>query len=389
MNKYIKFSAALPLLVLAGACSSDKEAPEAPLEGEFSVIMSIGGTAPTRAVSPEVESLQKNQLAFATYNADGTLKDMIFNGPDSEKANTDLRAYYFLPNWGPAVAAHLKKEDYKDGFTTAAFNVPAAMRSKTFSLANMDNADMNTLVWPGRASDGYVWNPYSEEGVNNMPMAGRTAVSAATMKQYNEEIYSARNAMRLPDVDMTRALAKIVIVDADGIIDKVELDTPQYGYICPEPTGWMNGDRVLRPHVPAVSTLTLKQTLSASNATVSYNGAACRAYEFYSFESSFYDADGNLAAPTDPVRDIALIYANEDSGLQNTSRSTTTLTFAPHRDFVVDAEADLATVDNGAWQGVMRNTVYTFVVHRPPTGGVEVVLKATPWDHTVGDVFHF
>lgn len=388
MNKFIKFSAALPLLVLSGACSSDKETPEAPLEGEFSVIMSIGGTAPTRAADPEVASLQKKQLAFATYNADGTLKEMIFNGPDSEKANADLRAYYFLPNWGPAVAAHLKKEDYKDGFTTAAFNVPAVMRSKTFALANMDNADMNTLVWPGRAADGFVWNPYSEEGVNNMPMAGRTAVSATTMKQYNEEIYSARNAMRLPDVKMTRALAKIVIVDADGIIEKVEMDTPQYGCICPEPTGWMKEDDIIRPNVSAVST-TIKQTLSTSNATVTYNGAACPAYEFYSFESSFYDGEGNLAAATDPVRDIVLIYANEASGLQNTSRSTTTLTFAPHDSFVVDTEADLATADHGAWQGVMRNTVYTFVVHRPPTGGFEVVVKANPWEYSMDEPFHF
>ncbi len=396
MKKTLKFSAALPLLLLVTGCSSDTPLQtEEPLEGDYTVVMTLsgGGTRAQLPLTEEIMYLRKNNLSFATYGVDGTLKHWIFQGP-TDKKNTDIKAEYFTPNWGPSVSAQLPKIDYSTDFMIAAFNVPAILRPKSsaapFAVKDLSDNDMNLIEWPGVAADKYVWSP---EGYKNpdddkletvVPMAGLTRVTTDYMKKYNTDIYNtATTPFALPEVELTRALAKIVIVDVDGIIGQVDVKTPQYGALTPDVQGWLKGDAVLKPNVPkGVTNNMLTQTLSTPTDYVDVNGVTCAKYEFYSFEQSFYGADGRLADINDPVRDVVKLYANADSGLVGTSKETTTVTFAPYKLMAVDEEADLATADKGAWQGVMRNTVYTFYVSRPPTGGLSIVYNTEKWEKT-------
>lgn len=383
----------MPLLVLAAGCSSDKDQEALNLPEEMNVVVTISGSE-TRAPLPiteEVKNLQRENLNFATFYADGKLKHYLFKGATND-ANKSVSAFYFVPSWGPSVSAKLKREDYKDDFFIGCFNVPQILRynsaSNPFDIANLDNADMTLMEWPGKEADGYVWNPDNVANKTLMPMAGITKVTKEYMKKYNDNIYQYENTpFLLPDVDLIRALAKIVIIDRAGFIDKVEVKCPKYGALLPELNGWLNQDAILKPVEPTGrSQQEIVQTIKKpTRKQGEYN-----VYECYMFERSFIK-DGRPAPAMDDIRKVVTLYANESSHLINTVRETTPVRFAPYVNGVVadDPDLDLSTFGDGVWQGVMRNTVYTFIIDPPLQGGVQISVSATNWDHVKGDPFEF
>lgn len=366
MKKIFRLSAVLPLALIIAGCSSDKEQPVAPLEGDFDVVMSVlPSDAETRATKEQLGNkaenyIQNDRLFFGTYNSDGTLKDAIY---EAGEKNAAVKAHFFIPWWGPSVAAKLPKEDYKDGFYTASFSIPKKMNGGT-SLKSFNDAAFATLTWPDKNT---VWTPDTLND-NYIPMAALNQITAEYMsKYYNGHVYDDNNPLRLPDLKLTRALAKIVIEDVDGIIKSATLRSPDKGSLVPDVATWMNSASITKP-VTAPGATWFDQTLESPNVDDKY--------VFYTFESTFYNADGTLKGAADTARELITLIA-KDSRL-----GTTKVSIAPYVSGSpnISVNSTLATLDKGSWQGVMRNTIYYFRVHRPSVGGVEIEVKAGNWE---------
>lgn len=390
MKKIFRISMALPVVLLLAGCSSE-EAP-APvqnpeqLDGYYDVLMTVA-TDDTRAVGEMTGSAQDNafnekRLYFGTFNEDGSLKHWLYEAGNCNP-DPDLRVRYYLPSWGPTVAANLPFSGYKDKtFYVGAFSVPEKMSRPTLALADLGNADFNTLNWPGTAAGNYVWTPTSDKnGTDHIPMAGVMKIETSLMSNYNSDI-NQYSPFRLPDITFTRAMAKIVIEDLDGIIETATLKTPEKGKLLPYLPSVLNTSVAMLPAEPAGGKgRLLDQKLTAPTETVDN----VKRYVFYTYEWSFleYGSDGvtvtGIKGAEHNDRKIITLTANQASGLQGTSRATTTISFAPHSAGIPNGTMDLRTADNGLWQGVMRNTVYTFRLSRPSTGGVTVEVTATPW----------
>lgn len=393
MNKFLKFSAALPLLVVAAGCTSDKDQEALNLPEELNVVVTISGneTRASRPLTDEVKNLQRENLNFATFDKNGNLKDYLFKGATND-ANKSVSAFYFVPNWGPSVSAKLKRDQYKDDFFIGCFNIPKLLRqnsaSNPFDIANLSTPSMTLMEWPGKQADHYIWNPDDVTDKTLMPMAGLTKVSREYMKKYNDNIYQYENTpFQLPDIELIPALAKIMIVDNAGLIESVDVKSPKYGSLFPDLNWWLNMDGIRKPAEPAgVAAQDVIQTLS-SPTYVRADGK--KVYVFYTFEKSFYRADGTLAPANDGARALITLHANDASGLKGTKRETTPVRFVPYSEGYPHTSVNLATEDGGAWQGVMRNTVYIFRVDAPPTGGVQVSVSAANWENHTAEDFSF
>lgn len=388
MKNIFKISMAMPVVLLLAACSSDDVNNPGEIEGSYDLMMSFK-TSNTRAVSAIAGSDAENafnekRLFFGTYDENGALKNSLY---EAGKCNPDtaLRVRYYYPTWGPTIAARLPFKDYKDKvFYVGAFSIPEKMSFASLSLRGLDNSSTNTLNWPGTSSANYVWTPTADKNKDDhIPMAGVVKIEPALMSKYNVDINQI-SPFRLPDVTMTRAMAKIVIEDIDGIIETATLKTPEKGRLVPYLPALLDASVPMQPVEPVGGKGTLlNQKLTSPSETVNN----VKRYVFYTYEWSFleYAADGSVTGikkATSEERKIISLSANAASGLKGTTRENTTISFAPHSAGIVAEGLNLRTADGGAWQGVMRNTVYTFRVTRPATGGVTIEVVASPWtDH--------
>ncbi|MDE7464836.1 MAG: hypothetical protein K2M59_00210 [Muribaculaceae bacterium] len=373
MKKIMRLSAVLPVALFIAGCSSDKEQPVAPLEGDFDVVMTVvPSEAETRAstqVGSDAENrINNNRLFFGTFEAGGVLKHPLYEAGDK---NANVKAHFFIPSWGPSVAAKLPKEDYKNGFYTAAFSIPEKMNG-TKKLNNLNDAAFTTLSWPDKT---IIWTPGGEDEDNNIPMAAVNHITAQYMEEYyNSLVYDDNNPLRLPELKLTRAMAKVIVEDVDGIIQNITLTSKDKGSILPNIDDLLNGAAIVRP-VTAAGATDMKQTISAT-------GVAGAVYVFYAFEQSFYNADGTLAVADDPARKLISLEP-KDSRL-----GTATIAIAPYAGGYVNTEAALSTLDGGAWQGLKRNTIYHFRVKKPAVGGIEIEVKPGEWQ-THKEFFEF
>ncbi|MDE5868803.1 MAG: hypothetical protein K2H18_01100 [Muribaculaceae bacterium] len=395
MKKIFKISMAMPVALLLAGCSSDDAKTPQTIEGSYDVMMTVN-TDNTRAVSTLEGSAAENafnehRLFFGTYDENGALKHSLY---EAGKCNQDpsLNVKYYYPTWGPTIAAKLSYADYKDKtFYVAAFSIPEKMTFASLNLRGLDNADTNTLDWPGTSSNNYVWTPTDDRNKDDhIPMAGVVKIEPSLMSKYNNDINQI-SPFRLPDITMTRAMAKIVIEDVDGIIETASLEIPEKGKLVPYLPAVLDASVAMQPAEPKEGTgRLLTQKLTAPTETV--NGV--KRYVFYSFERSFleYAADGSVSGikkSTSDARKIITLTANAASGLKGTTRETTHVSFAPHSAGIAADMSNLRTADGGAWQGVMRNTVYTFRVFRPATGGVTIEVVASPWVNHDREHFDF
>ncbi|MDE6297902.1 MAG: hypothetical protein K2L89_08650 [Muribaculaceae bacterium] len=395
MKNLFKISMAMPVALLLAGCSSDDVKTPQAIEGSYDVMMTVT-TGETRAVTSLAGTAAENaynvnRLFFGTYDENGALKHSLY---EAGKCNTDpdLNVKYYLPTWGPTIAARLSYADYKDKtFYIGAFSIPEKMSFASLNLRGLDNADTNTLKWPGTSANNYVWTPTDDKNKDDhIPMAGVMKIEPSLMANYNSDINQV-SPFRLPDITMTRAMAKIIIEDVDGIIETASLEIPEKGRLVPYLPAVLDGSVAMQPAEPTGGTgRLLNQKLTAPSETV--NGV--KRYVFYSFERSFleYAADGSVSGikkSTSDVRKIITLTANAASGLKGTTRETTHVSFAPHSAGIAADASNLRTLDGGAWQGVMRNTVYTFRVTRPSTGGVTIEVVASPWVNHEREHFDF
>lgn len=386
MKNIFKISLALPMALLLGACNDDVKKPSAK-EGSYDVAMTML-VDQTRAVSTvagsEAENAYNtNRLYFGTYDADGNKIHSLYEGGE---CNKEVSAFYYHPNWGPTVSAKLPRDKYEGRvFYTGIFSVPKKMSFESFSLRGLGDKTTNVLNWPGVKSADYVWTPSTASVANDMddhiPMAGVKKIETSLMDKYNNDI-NQYSPFRLPDVVMTRAMAKIIIEDVDGIIESVTLATPEKGTLVPYLPALLDASKAMQPVEPEGGKGNL---LPQKRTTPSETVNGVKRYIFYSFEWSMleYEADGKTVKGIKGVnhddRKIITLKANAKSGLQGSTRETTTVSFAPHSALLPGTTGNLSTVDGGAWQGVMRNTVYTFRIFKPSVGGVHVDAVATPW----------
>ena len=377
MKNIIKISAALPFLLFAAGCSDKENAPH--IEGEYDVVMTVE-TGSTRAVSSLDGSAAENaisndRLYFGTYDAAGNLMHSLY---ENKVPNSELNVTFFTPNWGPSISVKLPRDKYQDkDFYIGALSMPTEFTEATFRLSGLGSMPNNDLQWKGTQANDYVWAPNGED--KQIPMSGALLVTSQYMEEhYNESVFG-HTPMRLPDIDLTRVMAKIIIEDPEGIIESAELKTPTKGALLPHINGIFDKTK-MEPARPAGGTEYVWQKLSSPNGPE----GETKQYIFYTFEDSFltYDTDGKsngIKAANHADREIIKLHANADSGLKGTPRETTTINFAPHVDRVATGSGDaLKTADGGLWQGVMRNTVYTFRIYRPAPGSVDIGISAKP-----------
>lgn len=209
-------------------------------------------------------------------------------------------------------------------------------------------------------------------------MAGIAKVDADFMAGYLDHIHY-NSPLNLPTTELTRAMAKIVIVDEveGGIIGKVELESLLTGYLTPQPAAWF-AQGTLLPYSPAAANNTFTQTLEVANSTV--NGRP--AYEFYCFERDFT----RVAAGADE-RKVVTLTAKPEYTLPENKR-VIKLSFAPYskddRDVINPAAAP-----TGDWAGILRNNVYTFHIYEPPTGGIQIQVTSAIWEQHEKEEFDF
>lgn len=397
------------VLLLAGCSSEDVTAPQTQTrEGSYDVMLAMT-MGDTRAVTDLAGSAEENaynekRLFVGTYDEQGGLKHWLYQ---AGKCNPDsaLKVRYYLPTWGPTIAANLPfygdhehpNAGYKDKtFYVGAFSIPEKMSFPSLSLAGLDDDHNNTLNWPGVAETNYVWKPVSDKnGQDHIPMAGVKKIETSLMGKYNTDINQI-SPFRLPDIYMTRAMAKIIIVDVDNIIETATLQVPEKGKLVPYLPAVLDPSVPMQPSEPAGKRKLLDQKLTASNATI--DGQKC--FVFYSYEWSFFETDSNgnpilrdgkpvVKEADDVARKIITLTANDASGLKNTTRATTKVSFAPHTGGFPGGVSDISTADDGLWQGVMRNSVYTFKVVKPSAGGFHVTVEATPWKKADRETFEF
>ncbi|MDE7442236.1 MAG: hypothetical protein K2M69_08735 [Muribaculaceae bacterium] len=376
MKKIFKLSALLPVMALAAGCS-DKDLQNERLEGDFDVIMSIrtDGTRADGETDP-FDALDANRLYFATYDisGNGNQKDWLYEGGT---LNNTLSTVYFTPWWGPSISAKFEKEAYKNGFFTGVFSVPSYANAD-FKIQGKNFADMTnlTLKWPQSVMPGGslpAWTPASEK---DFPMAGIAKVDADFMAGYLEHIHY-NSPLNLPTTEMVRAMAKIVIVDEveGGIIGKVELESLLTGYLTPQPASWFNGTAL--PYSPSANDNTFTQWLDASNSTVDGRPA----YEFYCFERDFTGVKAG-----DDARKVIKLTAKADYTLPADKREIK-LSFAPYGED--KSVANPTDAPSGDWAGILRNHVYTFRIHQPPVGGIQIQVTSASWKDHDKEAFNF
>lgn len=375
MKTIYKFLAAMPLAIMAG-CAGEAPVLYDTEEGEEQINMLMAVLPPALEAGEDAHTASEAECAYSTSNlyigsfdTDGTLKDYFLDA-GVENADQSMKAKFFEANWGPTMSVHLQKSKYSSEFLAAAFSVPSNCGS--FSFAKLaDNHASRTINWPG-TSNNYVFTPADDE-TNNIPMAGNVAITA----EYIDDGY-----FRTPDIQMTRAMAKIIIEDPEQIIGTATLKTPNKGYLWPATSDWLSGSSTMAPAVPSGVTM-YDQTLTEDKAVMvkDKNGDDVRAFVFYTYEQSFLNMKADNAA-----RRVIELTANADSGLKDNAGEPrkTTVAIAPYSEGKPDASltaAELMTKDNGAWQGVMRNHIYTFTVQPPQQMGLFITVHVKNWDY--------
>ena len=378
MKKIFKLSALLPVMAMAAGCS-DKGPQDQQLEGDFDVIMSIKNDA-TRAGddTDPYSALDASRLYFATYDigGSGNQKDWLY---EAGTLNNTINATYFTPWWGHSVSAKFQKNDYKNGFFTGVFHVPT-YANPDFKIQGKNFTDPSnlTIKWPQTVTAGgsiSAWIPASDK---DFPMAGIAKVDADFMAGYLDHIHY-NSPLNLPTTELTRAMAKIVIVDEveGGIIGKVDLESLLTGYLTPQPAAWFAQGKLL-PYSPAAANNTFTQTLEVSNSTVDGSPA----YEFYCFERDFT----GVAAGADE-RKVVTLTAKPEYTLPENKR-VIKLSFAPYDVEDMDV-SNPAAAPTGDWAGILRNNVYTFHIYEPPTGGIQIQVTSAIWEQHEKEEFDF
>ncbi|MDE5874526.1 MAG: hypothetical protein K2H15_02670, partial [Muribaculaceae bacterium] len=296
----------LPLCAIAAGCTnSEPEAGMKAKEGDFHVMMSVlpagshSADGSSTSVGTEDErAFDDDHIYFATYKrpAAGTSSyngDYLTFIKDGNTLNNtgsgSVEAAYYTPNWGPSVAARLKKDDYKDGFAVGFFSVPANAVSTTFTVQSktLNNIADIVLKWPASTAEGSTaWAPNKTNG-NHIPLGGVVDVTAEYMKNYNENIYTGLSPFPLPNVKPMRAMAKVVIEDPDGLIAKAEMYTASNGCLLAAPNQLFGTDlSLVQPKLPTSRTF-FTQQLTAPNGSETEGGNSIATYTFYSYEQSF------------------------------------------------------------------------------------------------------
>lgn len=349
----------------------------------------------TRATEAEIlqaeSTIKLSEFYVATYKADGTLIENLV-----EKGNSASASVTFInhPVLGPTIHALLDREnhtEYTGNFFIAAFTVDPDLNS-SFALNNIANTQNVTLSHPF-ASD--VWAPTSDlnQTKGRIPMAGCLYIT----QQWLENVHytsdeSGVPTLQLPSINMIRSMAKIVIEDKHGIITKAECRHRAKGNILPKANHSSNfwwipleTDQKLydwQSITPnAVSGTNdsdfLTQTFSTENPTEENK------IIFYSYESGFNNlgTDGTLAEfnSENNTDSRAMIRLTGKGTL-----GTKTVYIAPYEDGKVKTAnyAGLTSGEDGyVWSGLLRNHCYTFTVHKPANGEMQIYVKATKWKY--------
>ncbi len=392
MKKIFKISMSLPVVLLLAGCSSeDLHEPSPQGSYEMQVTISTGTTRADGWTSglPEENALNENRLYIGTYSEQGFLKHGLYQA-GVVNPDTLLNVRYSLSAWGPTLNFRLPQKEYEgETFFIGAFSVPAQMSDAMTELKGLADDANNTLKWPVTTDNCY-WKPTEDRnGSDHIPMAGLTKIDISLMEGYNT-VLEKDSPFILPDISLTRAMAKIVIEDLDGIIETVTLKTPSKGKLLPYLPSVLDSSVAMQPVEPAGGKGTLlNQKLSSPTETVTMTvdgeSREVKRYVFYTYEWSFleYGSDGKTVTGIKGVnhkdREIITLTANEWSGLKGSEIESTQISFAPHESGFPATTENLNTLDGGAWQGVMRNTVYTFRVRKPSTRGGVIETTVKPW----------
>lgn len=361
----------MPLLLMTGCATEVLRMDDEDEGNNVKMLMAVlppaadppGGSDPG---SDAECAYSKSALYIGSFDTDGTYKEYFLRA-GVENPDQAMNAKFFDASWGPTMSVHLNTTKYPTAFIAAAFSVPTKCGS--FSFASLsDTHASRTINWPGSGTNN-VFTPADDE-VNNIPMAGVITVTEG----YIDEGYK-----RTPDIEMTRAMAKIVIEDPEQIIQSATLKTPDKGYLWPNTSDFLDGVGT-DPTAPSNMTL-LDQTLTEKVTVKDKNGDDVQAFVFYTYEQYFLNKAAN-----DPARGVITLTANEASGLKDNDGNprTTTIYVAPYSQGKPDTSktaSGLNTHENGVWKGIKRNHVYTFTVRPPQQMGLYITVHVKNWEY--------
>lgn len=405
-RKHISLMALVPLLGIACSCSTDKgsepDSPEGgktPMHVMTSILPSSGETPDgTVAVDAQAErAFNQNRLYFATYNLTDPwgIKDYIMDGQTLNNGEGGVAAHYFVPNWGPSVAMRLDTEQYENGFAVAMFSVPENVSSSSFSIQGKNLKDGAFKInWPVGVDANNVckkvWVPEIPDPEDNtkttdfIPMAGIVHVTKEYLKKYNRNVYTGDSPFELPKIQPIRAMAKIVIEDPENLIKTAEITCPDKGILFPGPAYWIDGTLATMPPNQADDAQMITQRLTQPNVTKS---DGTKAFVFYSYERSF--RRGTDLPANDPGREIITLTSDKikDNDGNPTSIKVSVAPYTVAGALDTSNAATLMTANNGSWQGVMRNRVYTYTIKSPSSATllVSVNVKVKDWTKRVQD----
>lgn len=366
------------------------------------------GKMPVDANNPLLaaeSAINPNRLFVAAYNAtDDRLLDVLYAGGDASKVTTNT-VRYTSTLWGTTFAFTLDnspvggtgKGKYDEDFYIVALAIPAEAKSEYTFPAEF--ADVELSIGEAMKDFSGTLKEYQENVLDRnlttqpdvfIPMAGCELITNEWFKDMFDRDRDGLEALRLPNIRMTRALAKIIIEDVDGILDSAEITHNAAGQLLPPGKNggiWWSTDGVsfsdmpdAVPHMPsgAVPVNTLTQTsFTIAGSEDGDNPKKGSKYVFYSYEHDF-TSDGGKAAD-DAARGLITLTPTAESNLQGTK----TIYIAPYEGGKVSEKTydQISDLENGAWRGLLRNHCYTFSVTKPANGDIQIYVKATQWTH--------
>lgn len=411
---YITPLASAALMLMAASCShAEPASEEGGLSGldqmEVPMVMSVlpetnpgagdydHGTQPTDLIARAECAINPADLYIGTFTPDGELIDVLYNGGIPGNGNPTGTVFFDHATWGPTISFTLNKEthnEYNSDFYIAAFAVPEIDDNPAFDITR------NTLTEPGLTfPSALVGKTWTEEDITNLgngtshafiPMAGCQLITNTWLEAtYNRDIYGVA-PLQLPSILMTRAVAKIVIEDLDGIIISATCKYNSKGNLFPHTIdnhpgkfGWWSKEFQDTP--PAIPNIPLSLTESDKSTPTLTSANASRQNEtddtktvnqfiFYAFEHDFKEKDataserGLITLTANGLPDKTIYIAPYTNGGKELTGNDATY-------------ASLADRDNGAWTGLLRNHCYTYSVSKPANGEMQIYVKATKWEY--------
>ena len=416
-KQYLTYIASLAAAATLTACGSSPLADEpGGLSGieqmELPVIMSVAptagdggnifdhGTQPTDPLLRAESAINPKSLYIATYTAsDAKLIEVIYAAGEHPAGVT----FFDHATWGPTFSFTLNKEthtEYASDFYIAAFSIPEMAKSGDFQTIPGNVLSDPRLKLDDSLKDK-VWTLESDlenltDGSVLIPMAGCERITTEWLEAtYNRDIYGVA-PLQLPAIRMTRAMAKIVIEDLDGIITSATCTHNAGGRLFPHAlegtnTGissiWWSKDfndiPAAFPNVDenlALNTqIKTAPDIAATEANEATGDPAKPAkYIFYAYEHDFTGKAAN-----DAIRGLVTLTAD---GLPDK-----TIHISPYDNGKLSEKSyeAIQNADDGAWRGLLRNHCYTFSVSKPDNGELQIYVKTAIWTVEERELFDF